>query len=177
MNIVYGNSTEQYRGPEAATATATVTTTTTTTNSNLACKGGPASTSGVRVTFEKGTVGSGLKWVHNECPYEVLETQAHMKTESPDCTHNITDCIKKCGWWDVEMGAGNWHLNVTTTISASGDSVVVSSPTDEYGCPLYTGHRAPTPTAVRYLYADWPVATLYNNEGFPALPFVLNVTG
>jgi hypothetical protein len=34
---------------------------------------------------------------------------------------------------------------------------------------------AQTPTGVRYLYADWPVATLYNNEGFPALPFVLEV--
>lgn len=29
---------------------------------------------------------------------------------------------------------------------------------------------------VRYLYADWPVATVYNGEGYPAIPFWFNVT-
>ena len=83
---------------------------------------------------------------------------------------SIDDCIAKCGWWDVEI-AGAWYRNVTATIS--GDTVVVSAPTDARGCPLDTDAA---PTGVRYLYADWPVATLYNKDGFPALPFVLNVT-
>eukprot|EP01045_Picozoa_sp_COSAG04_P053714 COSAG04_NODE_23607_length_335_cov_0.978814_2_plen_29_part_01 len=25
-----------------------------------------------------------------------------MKTEAPDCAHNIDDCIAKCGWFDME---------------------------------------------------------------------------
>jgi hypothetical protein len=91
-------------------------------------------------------------------------------TTELDCKNSIDDCIKKCGWWDIEMGRGNWHLNVSATIS--GDNVVVSPPTDDSGCPL-DGNVAPT--GVRYLHADWPVATLYNADGFPALPFSLQV--
>ena len=29
---------------------------------------------------------------------------------------------------------------------------------------------------IRYLYADWPVATVFNADGFPATPFTLPVT-
>lgn len=39
--------------------------------------------------------------------------------------------------------------------------------------------KQPTSSAalsVRYLYADWPVATLFNAAGFPALPFNLTVS-
>ena len=70
------------------------------------------------------------------------------------------------------MGKGNWHKNVTATIS--GDSLLLSPPTDEYGCPL-PALAGVAPTGARYLYADWPVATLFNQDGFPGLPFVLEV--
>jgi hypothetical protein len=29
-----------------------------------------------------------------------------------------------------------------------------------------------TPTAVRYLYAEWPVASVFNKNGLPATPFL-----
>ena len=163
LNIVYGNASEPYRGPEAASA-ALVTVA-------LPAEdcGGRTSATGVAISFKNGTLGGGLKWVPKECPYLVLKLRAHMSTESPDCTHNIDDCIKKCGWFDIEMGAGNWHYNATATIS--GDTIVVSPPTDVVGCPIEQQQVAPT--GVRYLYADWPVATLFNRDGFPGLPFTL----
>ena len=173
MNIVYGNTSEAYRGPEAASATLVqVKTPRACSPTGGGSHGGDAAT-GVSIAFKDGTVGGGLEFIANQCPYEVLEKEAGMKTEAPDCTENITDCINKCGWWDIEMGNGNWHTNVTVAIS--GDTVVVSPPTDAVGCPVYSGSAATTPTGVRYLYADWPVATLYNQAGLPALPFVLAV--
>jgi hypothetical protein len=120
------------------------------------------------VSFKQGTVGGGLQWSQRECPYIVLKEQANFTTEL-DCKKSIDDCIKKCGWWDIEMGKGNWVLNATATIS--GETIIVSPPTDSAGCPL---EGNVVPTGVRYLYADWPVATLYNTDGFPALPFVLD---
>ena len=162
MNVVYGNTSEQYQGPEAASASLLRI------QQSNTCGGMNATA--VRISFKAGTVGSGLEWVASECPYIVLEKEARMKTESPDCTANITDCIAKCGWWDIEMSQGKWHHNVTAAIS--GDSVVVSPPTDAAGCPMY---GVGVPTGVRYLYADWPVATLYNKDGLPALPFVLSI--
>ena len=98
--------------------------------------------------------------------------KANGNTTELDCPKSIDDCIAKCGWWDIELGPGNWHRNVTATIS--GGTVVVSPPTDPRGCPVAFSGAAPT--GVRYLYADWPVATLYNTNGFPALPFALNVS-
>lgn len=106
--------------------------------------------------------------VSRECPYIVLKANGN-KTEL-DCPRSIDDCIAKCGWWDIELGVGKWYRNVTATIV--GETVIVSPPTDAQGCLV---EPTVVPTAVRYLYADWPVATLYNNDGFPALPFVLNV--
>ena len=101
----------------------------------------------------------------------MLKERAHLKTENPDCRSNIDDCIKKCGYFDIEMGAGNWHNNASTTIH--GSTVVIAPPTDAAGCPLQQAGVGPT--GVRYLYADWPVATLFNTDGFPALPFILTV--
>lgn len=154
MNIVYGNTSEPYRGPEAATATVALVDTNSAASSSPTCenrtKAATAAT-GVTVAFKDGTVGSGgLKWVSNECPYIVLEKEAGMKTESPDCKSDIANCIQKCGWWDIEMGAGNWHMNVTATIS--GNNVIVSTPVGVDGCPLYPdGSHSQAPTAVRYL--------------------------
>jgi len=168
MNVVYGNTSSPYKGPEAAIAVATAVVL----PADLAsiCGGDRAAVAtGVTVSFKADTLGGGLKTVPRECPYIVLKTNGN-KTEL-DCKASIDDCIAKCGWWDIELGAGKWHRNATTAIS--GDTVVVSAPTDARGCPV---EGAEAPTGVRYLYADWPVATLYNNDGFPALPFNMNVT-
>jgi sialate O-acetylesterase len=181
LNIVYGNATEPYRGPEAASASSVL----------LAAGAGAVGAVGavdavgtvgavgagcgtalmeLRVSFKSETLGGGLKWVPRECPYLVLKNEAHLTTEL-DCPKSIDDCIAKCAWFDLEMGKGNWHLNVTATLGADGSSVVLSPPTDENGCPLVDA----APTGARYLYGDWPVATLYNEDGFPALPFKIEV--
>jgi hypothetical protein len=125
---------------------------------------------GLRVSFKSETLGGGLKWIPRECPYLVLKNEAHMTTEL-DCPSSIDDCIAKCAWFDLEMGKGNWQLNVTTTLDADGSSIVLTPATDAEGCPLLDA----APTAARYLYGDWPVATLYNEDGFPALPFIVEV--
>ena len=64
-----------------------------------------------------------------------------MKTEAPDCPHNIADCIAKCGWFDMEA-QGVWHKNVTARIS--GDTVVLSPPLDADGCAVVEDGAAPT---------------------------------
>ena len=64
-----------------------------------------------------------------------------MKTEAPDCPHNIDDCIAKCGWFDMEA-QGVWHKNVTARIS--GDTIVLSPPLDADGCAVVEGGAAPT---------------------------------
>eukprot|EP01051_Picozoa_sp_SAG22_P006814 SAG22_NODE_460_length_10218_cov_5.663109_3_plen_464_part_00 len=149
MNVVYGNRSVVYRGPEATTATATA-------------------TAGVVVKFDPATVSGGLELRARRCPYEVLKTEAHFSKETPDCRANIDDCIKKCGWWEIELGGKKW-VNATAAI-AGPDSVTLSAP------PSLAAAGAAAATGARYLYADWPVPTLYNGAGFPALPFFLNVS-
>lgn len=55
--------------------------------------------------------------------------------------------------------AGSDHEFVWAEARIEGDSVVVSSP------------EVSNPVAVRYAWADYPVANLYNREGLPASPF------
>ena len=160
LNIVYGNQTEPYRGPEAATVSLVA----------LPGSAGCAQATGLSIKFKPETVGGGLKWVPKECPYLVLKNEAHLATEL-DCRKSIDDCIAKCAWFDIELGKGSWHQNATATLSADEQSVVLSPPTDAAGCPLVDA----APTGARYLYGDWPVATLFNDDGFPALPFKLEV--
>jgi hypothetical protein len=166
LSIVYGNKTERYRGPEAVTVALVALP-----ESSAGCGGAPAT--GLIIKFKPETLGGGLKWVPKECPYIVLKNEAHMKTEL-DCKKSIDDCIAKCAWFDLEMGKGNWHQNVTATLSADKQSLVLSPPTDD-GCPLLMDGAVVAPTGARYLYGDWPVATLFNGDGFPALPFRMEV--
>ena len=139
------------------------------------CKGGADGAAVVRalaVAFKEETLGGGLRWnAQAECPYLVLKNEAGFTAETPDCPTSIDRCIAKCGWWDVETSDGVWHLNVTALLSADNTSVELALPSG-----VACAEAAPRPTAARYLFADWPVATLYNREGFPALPFLLNVS-
>jgi hypothetical protein len=163
LHIVYGNSSEPCRGPEAANASLVVL------PQPPNCVGSMVAT-GIRIEFKPETLGGGLKWQQKECPYIVLKNEAHMKTDI-DCKDSIDDCIAKCAWFDIEMGPGNWQNNVTATLSADNQSLVIFPPTDAHGCSL----ASVDPTGARYLYGDWPVATLYNEDGFPALPFKLGL--
>jgi len=64
--------------------------------------------------------------------------------------------VNQCGWFDIGTEDGKW-TNATATIN--GNSVFITAPV--------VGKI----TGVRYAWANFPVATLYNKEGLPALPF------
>eukprot|EP00051_Salpingoeca_urceolata_P020637 m.312171 g.312171 ORF g.312171 m.312171 type:complete len:296 (+) comp19657_c1_seq7:584-1471(+) len=70
--------------------------------------------------------------------------------------------VSKCGWFEIQV-AGKW-VNATATVD--GSSIVVA-PKDAAGARFDTSTDA---TAVRYAWADWPVATLYDDT-LPAIPF------
>ncbi len=57
--------------------------------------------------------------------------------------------------------AGADQQFVSADAAIVGDSVVVKS------------DLVPVPTAVRYAWKDFPLANLYNREGFPATPFLI----
>jgi len=65
--------------------------------------------------------------------------------------------LNQCGWFDIGTADGKW-TNATAEII--GDSILVSAITPS--SPV---------TGVRYAWANYPVATLYNKEGLPTLPF------
>ena len=174
MNIVYGNKTVPYRGPEAAKAALATGAVKLMAEATTCAE--RSSAAAVIVSFEAGTTGLGLQWVAKECPYVVLKERANFTTEI-DCPKSIDDCIAKCAWFDIELGKGNWVANATAAIS--GTTIKITAPAyDKQSCALLAEGTAPT--GVRYLYGDWPVATLFNKvddyaEKFPALPFNLEV--
>jgi hypothetical protein len=176
MNVVYGNASVPYRGPEAAAAQAVLHDTRDAIAAASSCAARRAAAA-VTVSFSKGTTGLGLQWIPRECPYLVLKERAGLKAEHPDCPKSIDDCIKKCAWFDIELGKGNWVTNATAVIV--GDTIKVTPPERTESCMLLA-QEGVAPTGVRYLYGDWPVATLYNKvddeaKNLPALPFVLEL--
>jgi hypothetical protein len=177
MNIVYGNHSVPYQGPLAETASAVLQDGAAAAIASASSCEARRAAAAVTVTFAKGTTGQGLEWVPRECPYLVLKERAHEKTENPDCRHSIDDCIKKCAWFDIELGKGQWVANATAAIV--GTTITVTPPAHAESCALLEAEGA-APTGVRYLYGDWPVATLYSKvddeaERLPALPFVLQL--
>jgi len=63
-----------------------------------------------------------------------------------------------CGWAEIGTSDGNW---ANATISLRGNFAIFSA----------TVSGNVQPTGVRYLYGEWPVPTLFNTEGLPAIPF------
>eukprot|EP01121_Diplochlamys_sp_Union-15-3_P022952 TRINITY_DN9933_c0_g1_i1.p1 TRINITY_DN9933_c0_g1~~TRINITY_DN9933_c0_g1_i1.p1 ORF type:complete len:283 (-),score=53.43 TRINITY_DN9933_c0_g1_i1:34-783(-) len=70
---------------------------------------------------------------------------------------------KNCGWFEINL-FGTWHR--ASVILCDGTTLC-----------LFLYGKSGSPSQVRYGYATWPVATLYNSWDFPAAPFYLNVTG
>jgi len=66
--------------------------------------------------------------------------------------------INQCRWADIGTQDGKW---TNATVEISGSSIVLSA---------NTGSASPV-TGVRYAWANYPVATIYNRAGLPALPF------
>jgi len=71
---------------------------------------------------------------------------------------STTDDPRQCGWYEIGTTDGKW-TNATATIQ--GNSIKISA-------NLPSGV---TINGVRYGWANYPVATLYNKNGLPALPF------
>jgi hypothetical protein len=73
--------------------------------------------------------------------------------------------VARCGWFALQDSAGSWH-NASASLGAGARELLVQMP----------DHVEGAPRAVRYAYADWPVATLYGAAtGLPAAPFSLAV--
>jgi len=66
--------------------------------------------------------------------------------------------IDQCRWADIGTQDGKW---TNGTIEISGSSIVISATIDA---------NSPV-TGVRYAWANYPVAVIYNRAGLPALPF------
>jgi len=64
----------------------------------------------------------------------------------------------QCRWADIGTQDGQW---TNATISISGSSIVLSA-TLTSNSPV---------TGVRYGWANYPIAVIYNTNGLPALPF------
>ena len=55
--------------------------------------------------------------------------------------------------------AGSDHNGTGPMPGSRGDAIIVSSP------------QVPAPVAARYAWQSYPVATLFNGAGLPAVPF------
>lgn len=106
----------------------------------------------VNVSFSSETIGSGLSFHFNECPFFFL---------------NDTKNIAKCGWWEILSQSMKGVVTSTNaTASIIKNYVLLNAAISNENQPFLA----------RYLWADWPVPSLYNKEGFPAPPFSLNIT-
>jgi len=65
--------------------------------------------------------------------------------------------VDQCRWADIGTGDGQW---TNATITISGSTIILSA----------TIGTSPV-TGVRYGWANYPVAVIYNTDGLPALPF------
>lgn len=83
------------------------------------------------------------------------------------CPSTITS--SSCEAFAVQTADCTWWANVTATLTPDGLGLALSLPA---GAP--TNARV---VATRGYYANWPIVHLYNAEGLPAEPWVLNVTG
>jgi len=64
----------------------------------------------------------------------------------------------QCRWADIGTQDGQW---TNATITISGDTIVLTA---------NIASASPV-TGVRYAWANYPVAVIYNKDGLPALPF------
>eukprot|EP01105_Mastigella_eilhardi_P005522 TRINITY_DN17219_c0_g1_i1.p1 TRINITY_DN17219_c0_g1~~TRINITY_DN17219_c0_g1_i1.p1 ORF type:complete len:512 (-),score=138.52 TRINITY_DN17219_c0_g1_i1:49-1539(-) len=97
----------------------------------------------VRVTFTKASVARGVVLAApNACPASVAASLCGYTSEL-----QTSDGV----WHEASIAADNDAQSVHITASLS---------------------KGTTVKGVRYLYADWPLCTIYNNAGLPAPPFV-----
>jgi sialate O-acetylesterase len=64
-----------------------------------------------------------------------------------------------CACFEIQLSDGNWYNATSSSLNGNTVDVAVNSPNGLTG------------TGIRYLFADWPVAVLFNKDGLPAGPF------
>jgi hypothetical protein len=107
----------------------------------------------VTVVFDASSVGSGLQF--SSLAFDHCPTEAGVPAD-------------QCAWWSI-TGSDGKAYNATAALTADGRGVVLTA-------PLPPGTSGVTPARSSFGYGIWPVVTLYNKEGFPALAWSANVT-
>jgi sialate O-acetylesterase len=100
-------------------------------------------TATVTVTFDPASVGAGLTIVPNACP-----TAAGVPAD-------------ECAWHEIQTADGVWY-NATAAVTPGGSGVTLTATIATAGVAV---------NATRSSFSPWPVVTLYNSAGFPALPW------
>jgi len=108
----------------------------------------------------KGPQATGFK-VLSDSPSAVVQVDFETDSIGGGLVIQMKECqtgvpVNQCGWVDLGTSDGRW-TNATATIS--GNSLLVK------------GTTTSTVTGVRYAWANYPVAFLWNKDGLPALPF------
>jgi len=98
------------------------------------------------------------KWILLRIYFLLTTVGAGLEWRSATCPPGIPS--SECGWMQVRSSDGQWH-NATVS-SVDRNSIDIEADID-------LAHEA---IQVRYAYANWPIANLYNGLGLPALPFL-----
>jgi len=95
----------------------------------------------IQVNFNASTMGSGFAFRNNACPASLVNS-------------------RECAYLTIE-GSNRVVYNVTRTPEVKGDSLIISA-------AIPSGVNV---VGTTYAFGDWPVCTIFNKEGFPALPW------
>ena len=87
--------------------------------------------------------------------YDPRSNSSHCPTE-----RNIT--VGMCDWFAIQVddGPGSW-LNASVALTSDSRSVVLSA----------TAGPGRSAVATRFGWNSWPVVTIYNEAGFPLVPW------
>jgi hypothetical protein len=100
----------------------------------------------VAITFIQESIGTGLVLRDSNCPNGIPPS---------NCAH-----------FEVGIGTSEnnltWESPVSVNLKVTSVQLVVNGPVPVGG--------------VRYLYANWPLAIIFNEEGLPATPFLTTAT-
>jgi hypothetical protein len=150
VHLVYpsliNGSAECYKGPVATDAKVVTVIKTT-------AKADTIATTTVTVSFDPSTLCGGLVIQEGiTCPFAATDKN-HLK----------------CGWYGLQLPGSSMAVNASASID--GDALVLTAMSRTSGATSLVGD-----VLAQYLWADWPVATLYNRAGLPALPFSLQAS-
>jgi len=99
------------------------------------------------VTFDSSSVENGLYLKKGRCPGGPVPESG-------------------CGWPMLQTSDGKWN---NATITVTGTNTVQFTATASTASVTVVG--------ISYAYNDWPIATIYNSFGLPALPFYFAESG